>query len=416
VPRRAVRKPKVNGVQVWIDGPSLARRVRTSPVGRIGRVAVGKVWLTPPFFQLPITITIRVAGKGRSIMAMRTLPTNLTIASYAEQLSNKQIVVNHNYQRSDKVWPVSAKSNLIDTILAGYPIPKLILSQRTDLITRRTRQELVDGQQRTAAITEFLGDKFAVSRGEFAGLRFDDLDNPKKRDFLDYELSADIFTSATDEDIREVFRRINSYQVPLNKQETRHATHQGEFKWFIRDLGTQYATSFVKTGLLTERQVTRMTDLEFLTELVQLIKSGVKTASPGALNALYRDNDQSFPDKDRVQEQISYGLGEIINLSEIHNTALMSRANIFSLFGAFTAIRFMNSPVSMALEPGVERRPFTERANLLTNLTALADALEDNADGPFYEFVSAAKQGTNTEKNRTTRLRWFYRALTLDRL
>ena len=151
---------------------------------------------------------------------MRTTPNNMTIAQYNEQLKQKQIIINHDYQRTDKVWPTSAKSNLIDTILTGYPIPKLnFLSQQTDLDTRKTRIEVVDGQQRTAAIIEFLDNKYALSRGEFAGSRFDTLDNDKKHDFLDYQLSADVFTSAKDEDIREVFRRINSYQVPLNKQE-----------------------------------------------------------------------------------------------------------------------------------------------------------------------------------------------------
>ena len=84
--------------------------------------------------------------------------------------------------------------------------------------TRKTRKEVVDGQQRTAAITEFLENKYALSRGDYAGHRFNNLDDTAKRAFLDYPLSADVFTSATDEEIREVFRRINSYQVPLNRQ------------------------------------------------------------------------------------------------------------------------------------------------------------------------------------------------------
>jgi uncharacterized protein with ParB-like and HNH nuclease domain len=205
-------------------------------------------------------------------MPIRTTPNNMTVATYSEQLKNGQITINHDYQRSDTVWPVSAKSNLIDTILNGYPIPKLILSQTTDLDTRKARQEVVDGQQRTAAITEFLDNKYALSRGEFAGNRFEDLEDATKREFLEYVLSADVFTSATEEDIREVFRRINSYQVPLNKQEHRHATHQGEFKWFIRELGKTYATSFRKTGVMTEKQISRMADLEFLTELVHALK------------------------------------------------------------------------------------------------------------------------------------------------
>ncbi len=64
-------------------------------------------------------------------MAMRSTNTNMTIAEYIEQIKLKQITINHDYQRTDKVWPISAKSNLIDTILNGYPIPKLIFSQMT---------------------------------------------------------------------------------------------------------------------------------------------------------------------------------------------------------------------------------------------------------------------------------------------
>src|SRR5207244_1867807 len=130
------------------------------------------------------------------------------------------------------------------------------------------------------------------------------------------------------------------------------------------------------------------------------------TASPGALNTLYKDNDANFPDREQINEQITYGLGEIINLSEIHETPLTSRANAYSLFAAFIAVQFPNSPVSGGLEEETRGREFTDRANVLTNLTTLADALEVEEDeGPFYEFVSAAKQGTNTEKNRTTRFR-----------
>lgn len=349
-------------------------------------------------------------------MAMRTTPNNFTIADYAEQLKNKQITVNHNYQRTDKVWPISAKSNLMDTILNGYPLPKLILSQTTDLDTRKTRKEVVDGQQRTAAIAEFLNNKYALSRGEYAGSKFDDLDDAKKRDFLDYQISADVFTSATDEEIREVFRRINSYQVPLNKQETRHATHQGEFKWYIRDLGKRYATSFVKIGIMTEKQVSRMADLEFLTELVLALKEGIKTASPKALDALYSNNDETFADRDDIESRITYGLGKIIDLTDIHDTKLMAKANVFSLFAAFDAVEFPGSVLRNKLPASEKEKPLTIVANVVTNLTHLADALEGDEDEEVKEFVSAARQGTNTEKNRRTRFEWFHKAITSDHL
>lgn len=332
-------------------------------------------------------------------MAMRTNSSSYTIAEYYEQLKNRQITINYTYQRTDKVWPISAKSDLIDTVLNGYPIPKLILSQTTDLDTRKTRKEVVDGQQRTVAIVEFMDNKYALTGGEFSGNRFDDLDESGKRDFLGYSLSVDIFTSATDEEIREVFRRINSYQVPLNKQETRHATHQGEFKRFIVELGKRYSSSFIRIGTLKERQISRMVDLEFLTELVDLLVRGVKTASPKALDKLYTDNDRQFVNRSDIEAKIDYGLGELLNLVEIQETPLVARANLYSLFGAFIAARFPDSIVAEAINERDRGLKLADRPAIISNLTLIAEALEDSTKSDqFAEFLDASRQGTNTEK------------------
>jgi Protein of unknown function DUF262 len=343
-------------------------------------------------------------------MAMRSTNTNMTIAEYLEQLRQKQITINHDYQRTDKVWPVSAKSNLMDTILNGFPIPKLIFSQTTDLDTLKTRKEVVDGQQRTAAISEYFNNRYALTRGDLTGHTFAELPQENKREFMAYELSIDVFTSGSDEEIREVFRRINSYQVPLNNQEKRHATHQGDFKWFIRDLGDEYSTALKKIGVVSERQVSRMVDLEFLTELVHLLESGVKTASPAALNKLYTNNDKEFPDKNDILEKLRYGLGKIIDLNDIHDGPLMARGNFYSLFGAIISSKYPTSPPAIALQLEASIPKVVNEA-AIANLTALAEAI--NSDDPsFHEFVEAARQATNTEKNRTIRMRWLYRALT----
>src|SRR5579864_4375552 len=181
---------------------------------------------------------------------MRTTNTNMTIAEYKNQFDNRQITINRDYQRSSGVWPPAARSNLIDTIVNGYPIPKILLSQTTDLDTLQSRKEVVDGQQRTSAILDFLNDCYSLTRGTLKGRRFQGLDADARRSILDYVLSVDVFSSATDEDIREVFRRINSFQIPLNGQEKRHATFQGEFKDFVQDMGRKYATALVKLGLV----------------------------------------------------------------------------------------------------------------------------------------------------------------------
>jgi len=56
---------------------------------------------------------------------MQVTNTGFTIAEYCDQMKAGSIVVNRDYQRTDTVWPPAARSYLIETILLGYPIPKI---------------------------------------------------------------------------------------------------------------------------------------------------------------------------------------------------------------------------------------------------------------------------------------------------
>ena len=85
---------------------------------------------------------------------------------------------------------------------------------------------------------------------------------------LNYHLGIDTFVGATPDEIRQTFKRMNSYTVPLNPQEKRHAEYQGAFKWFITDLSDKYAETFKKIGVFTEKQLTRMDDSELLFDII----------------------------------------------------------------------------------------------------------------------------------------------------
>lgn len=64
---------------------------------------------------------------------MNTVSTHMTIADFCSGMDRRATIVNSGYQRSDKVWPDSAKSYLIESATVGYPIPKLFLYQITDV-------------------------------------------------------------------------------------------------------------------------------------------------------------------------------------------------------------------------------------------------------------------------------------------
>jgi hypothetical protein len=109
---------------------------------------------------------------------MDTKTSALTVADLCDQFKAGNLKVNRNYQRSSAVWPLAAKSYLIDTVLEGYPMPKMAMVQKLDLKARKSVKEIVDGQQRTNAIFEFYSDKFKIGgKSRFSGLSFSKLED-----------------------------------------------------------------------------------------------------------------------------------------------------------------------------------------------------------------------------------------------
>ena len=345
-------------------------------------------------------------------MRVKVVTNAFTIAEYCEQYGSGKLIVNKDYQRSPKVWPAAARSYLIDTILLGFPIPKFSLYQKTDLRSRTTIKEIVDGQQRSMAIRAFLNDDLRISGpSEFSGKTFSDLDEPDQQRFLEYQLNADVFVSATEADIRQTFRRINSYTVPLNYEEHRHATHQGEFKWFIVELTDTYGTILKELGVFSEQNLARMADARLLTEFCLAVADGITTYSKTKLDSLYSRYDAAFIEAASYRNRIDRAIEQILEWPEVHSTKLMKPAPFFSILLAVTHIH----DEVLAFDKIVPRSAsmvFAPRDTVVYNLTSLLDDLEK--DNPEFspQFVAATSSGTNTKRNRETRLLWMYRALT----
>ncbi|MFA5897657.1 MAG: DUF262 domain-containing protein [Hyphomicrobium sp.] len=341
--------------------------------------------------------------------------TQLTVADLCDSLKRGDVTVNTDYQRTPRVWPDAARSFLIETILLGYPIPKLYLAQLTDVKTRQTRKEIVDGQQRATAIAEFLAGGFRLSRKSLpdsaAGKAFEELDDELKGRFLAYSLTADLIIGATNEDIREVFRRMNSYTVPLNAEEKRHAEFQGDFKWFIYRMSKRFAQALEDAGVFSEKALARMADAKLLTEYCHAVMFGITTTSAAVLRRLYAENDKDFSNEKQIERLVVTALDELIDLSGIHNSPLMKPHQAYSLLLALAhskmGIRSLDGDYSFA----GTRRP--KRQVQLENLAILSEALDDPDDAPrrLRTFLEASEERTNVADQRQTRFKWYCRAL-----
>jgi hypothetical protein len=272
--------------------------------------------------------------------------TTMTVLDYCSALDRNEIKVNPKYQRSPKVWPPAARSFLIETILLGYPIPKLSLHQRTDVRSRRSVKEVVDGQQRTRAIRDFYEGNFRLSStlelAEAKGKKLAQLDEDLQQTFLEYGLNFDVFVATTEREVREVFRRMNSFTVPLNDEEQRHAVYQGPFKWFIHKLAGDYGDAMISVGVFTPRQVIRMADSKLYTEIVHACLNGIKTTSKKSLGDLYKSRDDEFPEQEELDRLMRSALDRFITWQDIVDTPLTKTYNVYALL---LACIFVEKPV-----------------------------------------------------------------------
>jgi len=168
-------------------------------------------------------------------------PITWLISDVINWFKSKELVINESFQRHS-VWSAQAKTLLIDSILNELPLPKIYIRTKIDPKLQKTIKEIVDGQQRIRSIVEFANDEFTLnSKSEnFKGKKYSDLTDDIQRNFLGYTITAEQLLNATDDDVIDIFARLNSYTVALNAAEKRHAAYQTELKFFVRRMSVKY--------------------------------------------------------------------------------------------------------------------------------------------------------------------------------
>lgn len=154
------------------------------------------------------------------------------------------------YQRPSDAWSIGQRQRFIDSLINGYDVPKIYLH---DLRGQHPTKvyAVVDGKQRLNAIWSFLTDElpladdFRVEPANVADLpgladapppagprRFSELGRPWQTMLLRTYLSVVLIRHATEDDIEELFSRLNDGS-PLDAERraeldrARHARRPG---------------------------------------------------------------------------------------------------------------------------------------------------------------------------------------------
>ena len=345
---------------------------------------------------------------------MRANTVTFTVADYCNASDRGEVLVDRKYQRNASVWPERAQSYLIETILRGFPLPKLALHQQTDVKSKKSTKYVVDGQQRTMAIVDFFHDRLRLSRSiellDARGKTFSGLPDDLKDAFLSYPLQFDQFEAVTEGEVREYFRRINSFTAPLNPEEQRNAKFQGNMKWLILQLAERHSDTMVLLGTLSAKQVVRMADRKLLAEIVHAMLNGVSTTNARTLDAMYKQYER-VEVSSAIPEQLDEAFDRILEWDNLHDAQLLDKGYIlYSTILALVAVQADWDTLRgvIGVVPGSPVHRSAEG-----NLAELSDAIRSDSESEYFsQFVAASKEKTNTKAQRETRIKWIANALT----
>ncbi|MFJ9365292.1 DUF262 domain-containing protein [Nocardia sp. NPDC101769] len=263
---------------------------------------------------------------------------------------NKRLQVNRRYQRK-LVWTLEEKRELIESVRSNYPIPSVLVAEISE-----NRYEIIDGLQRLFSIFSFLENSYSTTDNKYfnidefpaAKLRSEEIQFPDTSGgekisraevvaIIGYNFPISIMRDASEIEINEVFRRINTYGRRLSEQDRRQSGVQDKFANMVRriscsfrgdssadliDLGSMpsisidlpktnhgYAiqsdqTFWVREGILRSTDLRDSEDEQCIADIAACIVGGqLINRSKEALDDVYREHSS---ENVRLQEALAY--------------------------------------------------------------------------------------------------------------
>jgi hypothetical protein len=279
----------------------------------------------------------------------------------------------------------------------------------------RVIREVVDGQQRIAAVLDFVEGKYRLSKtlkGPWAGKTFGGLATQEKDRVTTYAFSVEVFHGISDLEVLEIFSRLNTYSVSLNKQELRNGKFFGLFKQSAYSIAYEHLEFWRRHRIFTEQNIARMLEAEFVSELFIAFLDGMQDKK-NSIDAFYDQYDENFNEQGRVEkafrevvDDISQTIGDALSVTEFRRPPLL-----YSLFCAIYHHR--HGLPGVALPSPRKPLALDERLSLLEAVEALSariDAGRAGEDIPkkYVAFVNACFRQTDNIKPRETRFHTIY--------
>lgn len=327
-------------------------------------------------------------------MTKRT-PTTKDIGLLKQLHDQGQLVLAPEFQRNS-IWPRTAKAYLIDTILNDRPIPLLFFQRISSAQTGRPGYSVIDGQQRLRAVFEFLDDRIRLTESDkkksFYNKRFSQLSPELQDSISSYDLVIQELSGYAQDDIEDIFVRMNKYVVKLSPQELRHARAVGKFNDFVERIG-KWGFWRAKR-IVSAQQIKRMRAVEFAAELTILLIEGPQDKK-SSIDLYYGRYQKSFSKGQWIENLLKKYLQWIEKaLPKIETTRYRSPTDFYSLIGALHSVSDEGRSLKR-IKPNIAGQNLVQFA---------AHTKQKNPTGEAAKYVAAASRQTDNIQPRTTRI------------
>lgn len=304
-----------------------------------------------------------------------------------------ELNLNPWYQRRS-VWTKPQKSYLINTLFEQKPVPSLYIRHSLDIDAEKSCREVVDGQQRIRAILEYVGGEFSATHpGYVSRVKYGELQRSDVQTFKLTSLSVGYLLGATDEDVIEIFGRLNSVAKTLNHQEKRNAEYSGEFKQFCLKQAAERLSIWRGLNVFSANGIARMAEIQFVSDLALNFMNGLSDYSEAKLNAIYKAYDDAFRKRSQIEKRLERVFSQIASLKPevIRETAFSRPPLFFSL--------------CVALDSASKKLNLTTIESAIHKIDAIlgSDVSLSDRSKREAEFCTACKASTQRIKQRKVR-------------
>lgn len=250
---------------------------------------------------------------------MKSTITKWSIKKLYSTYKAENLNLSPPYQRNF-IWSIEDQQTLIDSIKKNISIPTFFILEKS-----KGKYEMIDGQQRSRTIINFIDKQFKDFEGNF----YSKTNYPN---FLEFNFPVTIIHDIEGFEVQKFYALVNNTGIHLNKPEVRKADfYSTNLLKLVNEITSSRKLKSLK--LFSETILKRMNDNEFVSELIILLKDG-HVEKKGLIDE-YFEKDISEDLSNDLKRKFNSILDKIYFLNSyypINKTRYKQRNDFYTLF------------------------------------------------------------------------------------